>query len=383
MRILGFSHKQRVDQYLGSASSSSRTFAREIEMILDQARWAPSGDNTQPWRFEIVDDSHLIVHLLAGHMREVDFYSRLDERSLFLVGGVLLETMRIAASSYHRSLIWTLGGEDQGVYRIAVTLAPDPAIAADALAPFIRERSVNRYAYQGTRLTPAQKQRLGDALGQEFRIVWRESLSERWRAASLNTIATDIRLRIPETFETHKHAIDWQSDFSESAIPARAVGLDRLSLVLMRWLMSGDWKRLDLMNRFAGGTLLARIELDLLPGLACGAHFIICRTAPASSLEAQIHAGQALQRFWLAATAAGLVMQPSYATLLFALSAQNGLSFTADRRMLRKAAVLRERLAAIAGTNLETIVLLGRLGTPRARRLRSRSVRQPLEELLV
>jgi nitroreductase len=26
---------------------------RICEQILDLARWAPSGDNTQPWRFEI------------------------------------------------------------------------------------------------------------------------------------------------------------------------------------------------------------------------------------------------------------------------------------------------------------------------------------------
>ena len=24
-----------------------------LENILDQARWAPSGDNNQPWRFEV------------------------------------------------------------------------------------------------------------------------------------------------------------------------------------------------------------------------------------------------------------------------------------------------------------------------------------------
>ena len=33
-----------------------------LEQILDLARWAPSGDNTQPWRFERVDDLHVVVH---------------------------------------------------------------------------------------------------------------------------------------------------------------------------------------------------------------------------------------------------------------------------------------------------------------------------------
>ena len=33
-----------------------------MEQILDLARWAPSGDNTQPWRFEIIDALTVVVH---------------------------------------------------------------------------------------------------------------------------------------------------------------------------------------------------------------------------------------------------------------------------------------------------------------------------------
>lgn len=41
------------------------TMNRNIVLqILDLARWAPSGDNTQPWRFEIVSDDSIAVH---GH----------------------------------------------------------------------------------------------------------------------------------------------------------------------------------------------------------------------------------------------------------------------------------------------------------------------------
>jgi hypothetical protein len=152
----------------------------------------------------------------------------------------------------------------------------------------------------------------------------------------------------------------------------------------MRRLMAGDWKRLDYLNRFAGGTVLLRGELDLLPGLFCGAHFAIYRKIRApSTLDAHFRAGQALQRFWLTATTVDLAMQPAYATLLFALSAEKNKSFTVNRRMLQKAAALRQKLVALAGMDLETIVFLGRLGTPRSRRVLSRSVRQPLEALLV
>ena len=35
---------------------------RIVESILDHARWAPSGDNSQPWRFEVISDVHVVVH---------------------------------------------------------------------------------------------------------------------------------------------------------------------------------------------------------------------------------------------------------------------------------------------------------------------------------
>ena len=33
-----------------------------VEQILDLARWAPSGDNSQPWRFQVLSDRDVAVH---------------------------------------------------------------------------------------------------------------------------------------------------------------------------------------------------------------------------------------------------------------------------------------------------------------------------------
>jgi len=33
----------------------------DIERILDAAHWAPSGDNAQPWRFEVQTDNRFDV----------------------------------------------------------------------------------------------------------------------------------------------------------------------------------------------------------------------------------------------------------------------------------------------------------------------------------
>ena len=67
-----------------------------MERILDLARWAPSGDNEQPWRFEIVDDDHLVVH--TSDTRDWCVYD-LDGTSSQIAVGALLETIAIAASA--------------------------------------------------------------------------------------------------------------------------------------------------------------------------------------------------------------------------------------------------------------------------------------------
>jgi len=34
----------------------------ELKTVLDHGRWAPSGDNMQPWRFKLLDNSHFDIH---------------------------------------------------------------------------------------------------------------------------------------------------------------------------------------------------------------------------------------------------------------------------------------------------------------------------------
>ena len=67
--------------------------------ILDLARWAPSGDNSQPWRFEILGDDHVRVH--AFDTRRDCVYD-LEGHASQLSVGALLQTMRIAAGAHQR-----------------------------------------------------------------------------------------------------------------------------------------------------------------------------------------------------------------------------------------------------------------------------------------
>ena len=138
---------------------------------------------------------------------------------------------------------------------------------------------------------------------------------------------------------------------------------------------------MDFLNRFLGGTLLPRLQMDVLPALACAGHFILVRRdGPPASIDDWIEAGRALQRFWLTATSLGLQLQPEFAPLVFSEYARRGQRFSRLPSAWRQAATLRERFESVVGPDtLARAVFMGRVGHgPPAT---ARSVRLPLDRL--
>jgi len=166
-----------------------------VEQILDAAHWAPSGDNAQPWTFEVEGENQfdVLVRIEAGNVYEY----RHGEPTL-ISAGTLLENIAIAASSQGKSAQWQYQGLNGNVHRIRVQLHQDPPAREHPLSGQIQRRSVDRRPYQLRALSEGDKRALSDAVGPEFSVEWYESLGARRMVAGLTRLATDIRLRIPE-----------------------------------------------------------------------------------------------------------------------------------------------------------------------------------------
>ena len=385
-------------------SATPGTAAAPLHAILDAARWAPSGDNAQTWRFEAVGPDEVVVHLATEAGANVYEY-RGGEPSL-LSGGMLLQSLRIAATAQGRDTEWTLehAGERPGdpspasprpdpgattlrshldLYRIRVRFPPRPGLAPDPLLPTLPLRSVDRRPYRLRRLERRERAALEAALGPDVRVDWHEGLVARRRFAGLGQRATDIRLRIREAFQVHQRVIDWTRRDSPTGIPAQAVGLDPLTLRTMRWAMQ-SWDRMNGLNRLTG-TMAAAMQLDLGPGLRCAGFFCLRPTVPIGEADRParlLRAGEAIQRFWLTATALGLALQPNLATLIFAHYGQAGLPFTEDAAVRAKAARLAQAFRDVTGAEPDSMVFLGRIGEPHRRPSAARSGRRSMAELM-
>lgn len=348
-----------------------------LERILDAARWAPSGDNTQPWRFEILGARALRIH--AWDTRASCVYD-LDGRASQIAHGALLETLAIAASAH---------GLDARIQRredspdtapvYEVEFVEVPGLAPDPLADFIAARTVDRRPYRLVPLNEAQKRALTDAVAPDFEVVWLERLPERWAMAKLLFHNAWLRLTLPEAYRVHREVIAWNARFSRDKVPDRAIGLDPLTLRLTRWAMQ-SWARVRFFNRGWVGTLLPRLELDVLPALACAAHFAIVARKPPENPADDVAAGRALARFWLTATRLGLALQPEMTPLVFSRYVWAGRAFTSEPRAEADARALADALAARFGARAPRLVFLGRIG--RASTPRARSLRRSLAELV-
>ena len=350
-----------------------------ILQILDFARWAPSGDNTQPWRFEILNASHVAVH--GFDTRQHCVYD-LDGHPSQIAIGALIETAAIAASHHQLRVQMQRRAEspdDRPVFDLQ--FVKDAGIAADPLLHSIKTRSVQRRPLKTTPLTEQQRQALAAAVGPNHTITWIERTSERLKVAKLLFHSAKIRLTMPEAYRVHKDIIEWNAQFSTDRVPDQALGTDPMTTRLMRFVMH-DWRRVERFNRFLAGTWAPRIQLDFIPSLACAAHFLLKARSPARTLDDYVAAGRATQRFWLTATHLGLQLQPEITPLVFRRYACEGRSFSATPGIHELADRLGQRFAALVGRETaDHTVFMGRVGNgnpPSAR-----SLRRPIEELLL
>jgi len=348
-----------------------------LEQVLDLARWAPSGDNTQPWRFEIVDGLKVVIH--GFDTRDHCVYD-LDGWPSQVSLGALLETMSIAASGHGlamRSL--RRDGLPDTNPTFDVEFVPDTACRADPLMACITQRSVQRRPLSSRALTPQEKQALEASVGHGHRIVWLEGLGARFRVARLMFSNAKLRLTMPEAYTVHRDIIQWNARFSQDRVPDQALGIDPLTSRLMRWALA-SWSRVDFLNTYLAGTLAPRVQMDFIPGLACAAHFLIKAKTPPRSIDEFVAGGRAVQRFWLTATQLGLFQQPEMTPLIFSSYVRNRIPFTRLTKLQDFARELEAQTRTVVGSDVDHAVWMGRLGAGAAPT--ARSTRRPLDQLM-
>ena len=346
--------------------------------ILELARWTPSGDNAQPWRFEVSAGDRAVIHVHDTRSHCVyDFQGR----ATLLALGALIETLHIAASSFgYRVRITSQASLDATHTKHNLDLQPDDSIKPDPLAASITRRCVQRRPLSLRRLTLDQKRSLENAAA-PYSLRWLDTFGQRMEMASLLFMSAKTRLISPEAYEVHRAIIAWRSRYSNDKVPDQALGLDPLTLRLMEWVMH-SWKRVRFFNKYLAGTYMPRLQLDFIPGLACAAHFALISTASPRQPEDFMAAGRAMQRFWLTATHLGLQLQPEMTPLIFSWYHNSHSRFSHIDAVQHTLPTIHKKLAKVMGDEVPGRgVFMGRIG--HGKPAKSRSRRLPLDQLII
>lgn len=380
-RLLASAARRRLAATRPAAITAPATLDARVARVLELASWAPSGDNTQPWRFEAVEPLTVIVH--GCDTRDHVIYD-LRGRPSQLALGALLETARIAAPGAGLALdIETLPGVTDTTPQFApmfrLRFSPLADSTPHPLATAIRARCTQRRPLSRRPLSTRQKAEFSTAAGPGYTVHWLEG-DRRLDVAKLLFRNAHIRLTTPEAYPTHKAIIEFDVQYSEDKLPGAAVGLDPVGLALMRWAMK-SWARVDFLNRWFAGTWLPRLQLDFAPALGCAAHFLIVADQAPQTLADYLDAGAAMQRFWLTATRLGLQFQPEMTPLIFSGYIRDGIEFTGKQASIDNARTLARQLDALVGADTAArAVYFGRLGYGPVPV--SRSTRLPLARLM-
>jgi len=350
-----------------------------IEKILDKARWAPSGDNSQPWRFEIKSDNHVVVHCFDTRDHVVyDLQGHASQISM----GALLETITIAATEFSlRTEITRRADAPEQKPVFDVRFVEDKRITPDPLIPHIETRTVQRRPMSTRVLTAEQRTTLEKCLPAGHRIIILEGFANRLKMAKLMFLNDKLRLSMPEAFEVHRSIIDWKKQFSEDKVPEQAIGVDYMTARIMQWTMK-SWDRVAFMNKYFAGTLAPRIQLAFIPALACAAHFLIVAENEPTTIDDYVAGGRAVQRYWLTTTMLGLQFQPEMTPLIFTEYSKNDIAFTTEETIKPLAKQVAATLSSIFGEQLTGKgVFVGRIGM--APPPQSRSLRRSLHALQI
>lgn len=340
-----------------------------VKQLVEYAILAPSGGNSQPWRF-VCRDKKLECYSDAGRSGIA-----LDFRNFFsqFAMGAAVENISLAASSLGLSTrceLFLSGPKTPLICKLSWETANE-SLPADPLFDQIRKRMTNRLtgvrkeisanglsdlhsaaqeAHAQLRLLtrPQQMQRVANVLGRIDRIVLLEP--------DFHTdLISEIRWS-PEEAERTRDGIDVRS--------LELSSVDRVALELV-----AKPRVVAAINRLGGGGALGTMTRKSIESASAVGLVLV----GGDFRERYFQGGRAMQRVWLKATSLGIAIQPI--TVITALHArvQQSPASLSDRALKLFHDLLPEYLELFALGDELTDVFLFRLhleGTPTVRALR-------------
>lgn len=328
-----------------------------IRSILESAVQAPSGENAQPWRFEVAGDSITIFNIPEIDQSLYNF----EQRTSYIANGTVVENIAIAATHHHLAASIAVAPDPNDPNLIArITLAP-ASTGEDPLYGQIAKRTTNRKKYNGGAIPP---QTVGALRGASSGLkgVSLKFITDSIAIQGLAQCASAFDILLLENRHLHDFFfshLNWTKEQEEKI--RSGLFIETLELDLPVKKMFSLFKHWPLMRIF-NALGAARAGAKQNRGIYASASAMGIITIADESVATFINAGRAMQRVWLTATANGINMQPLTGVLIFHQRLEHGVcdGFPAkQQKIIRKS---YEGIRDIFDVKQGVITMMFRLG---------------------
>lgn len=292
-----------------------------LRLILESGVQAPSAENRHYFRFE---QGPVSVRLVSTDVST--WAEQPHRRALALISyGAVVENMALRAAELGQAQSQRWSPDPQRLDLIAELSWRPGGSPPEALASAIARRHSNRRFYRRERLPPSMLQRVSAAADAipGASVSWLDEPAERRLALQTLRIAETERFRRRalhhELFSAVRFDAGWKQSTTEGLPPgALEVELPMRApfSVLRHWPLMRAACALGMHHTL--GLRAADLPCRLAP------HLGVLRVDSTHETLGWLHAGQALQRVWLAATLEGLGFQAMAAPVALALQNAGG-----------------------------------------------------------
>jgi hypothetical protein len=328
-----------------------------IQEILEVAVNAPSGENSQPWRFIVRDNTLLVINLPE---RDKSLYN-FEQRGSLVSNGALIENIVIAAAYHNVSASVDILPDASNRDLVAKIMFEGGAIDDGSLYPFITARTTNRKPYKRNVLTDGQVDALLAATKSlsegDVRFVRdKEKIKVLAEVGSVNEKVMFDNRHLHGFFFSH---INWTKKEDIEKRVGFYIKTLELPLPIQKILpLFRSWRLIALFNRLGFNNLIAKGNMKVYASSSAMGVVLIDDYSPHN----MILAGRILQRVWLKATAMDLSLQPLTGVAFFAqrVKAKDVDKFSEEQITLIQAAY--EKIAEIFAIDKKVVPLMFRIG---------------------
>lgn len=285
----------------------------DIKKIIKAGTMAPSGDNSQPWRFEIKQNELRVFNLPDRDNPFLNF----GQRGSYIAHGGLIENIDIAASNlgYDTDIVlFPDNTDDEFVARIIFERNENRE--KDLSYNFIFTRHTNRKPYKNDKLDSAQKEYIINSSDQ-IKDGFVKLIDDEEKKKTAGRSGSSAEIVILENKTLHGYLFD-HVVWSEKEEKQKRTGLyintmefNPVQRTLFK--LARNWHIMKLAIKIGFPKFIAKEDAKLYStGAVLGV--IVVKN---SSKEDYIYAGRLMQRVWLKTEKMGLALQPVTATLFF------------------------------------------------------------------